>query len=378
MMSGVAYPLREGKPIVMTGQVNIVITPSPRVTSCNRWADKIVILEHGVLGHNMLQRSFIFAPAEVQGDHYQLGPKALCWYLQQRDTAALAPVHKETFGPTYDACQPGRGVPVEWFNSHQLRHILLHRVGMITTMAELATRTAYREVIVPGLCCFCRQPDTVRHAWDRLPSTHIVRHLLKGLCAWIQKTRYMDRQVERHIEKEMGGASYLVVWYMATTTEGFRQDNLSVATQDSMGVQFLKQLLDASMKLHRYRYEHCENYFRVQHLGLRAIKQWLHDHWENKNRGNKGGGEEEVEEPEGAKTAGIWTKPTGPWTKMRRTGTAASKTPCRPARRTHSWTRISTGARRPMFGLLHKSEPWPAILQLHRRQTLPGPSPRGP
>ena len=187
MMSGVAYPLREGKPIVMTGQVNIVITPSPRVTSCNRWADKIVILEHGVLGHNMLQRSFIFAPAEVQGDHYQLGPKALCWYLQQRDTAALAPVHKETFGPTYDACQPGRGVPVEWFNSHQLRHILLHRVGMITTMAELATRTAYREVIVPGLCCFCRQPDTVRHAWHPLPSTHIVRHLLKGLCAWMQK-----------------------------------------------------------------------------------------------------------------------------------------------------------------------------------------------
>ena len=55
-------------------------------------------------------------------------------------------------------------------------------------MAELARRTAYREVIVPGQCWFWGQPNTVRHAWDCLPSKHIVRHLLEGLCTWLLNT----------------------------------------------------------------------------------------------------------------------------------------------------------------------------------------------
>ena len=79
-------------------------------------------------------------------------------------------------------------MPVEWFNSHQQRPILLHRMGTVPTMAELARRTAYREVIVPGQCWFCGQPNTVRHAWDCLPSKHIVRHLLEGLCTWLLNT----------------------------------------------------------------------------------------------------------------------------------------------------------------------------------------------
>ena len=90
MMSGVAYQVHEGKPIVMTRPVNIVITPSHRLTGCNRCADKMVLLEHDVLGHNLLRRPFNLAPPEVQGDHYQLGPKVLGGHLQRRDTAALS------------------------------------------------------------------------------------------------------------------------------------------------------------------------------------------------------------------------------------------------------------------------------------------------
>ena len=108
----------------------------------------------------------------------------------------------------------------------------------------------------------------------------------------------MDREVEQHIVKEMWGASYIVVWCMATTTDGFRQDNLSVATQDSMGVQFLKQVVDASMRLHKYRYEHREVCFKEQYPNFHSIKLWLHDLRESKNRGQKGEEEEEEQEPE--------------------------------------------------------------------------------
>ena len=46
MMSGAVYQVHEGKPIVLTRPVNIVITPSHRFTSCNRCADRTVLLEH--------------------------------------------------------------------------------------------------------------------------------------------------------------------------------------------------------------------------------------------------------------------------------------------------------------------------------------------
>ena len=142
MMSGVAYQVHEGKPIVFTKPPKIVITPSHRFASCNRSADKAVLLKHNDLGHNLLRRPFNFAPLEVQGDHNQLGPKALGHYLQRRNTKALIALHKDHFGPSSDVWQTGRGVPVEWFTSHQQKHILLHRVGTVPTMAELAHRTA--------------------------------------------------------------------------------------------------------------------------------------------------------------------------------------------------------------------------------------------
>ena len=153
-------------------------------------------------------------------------------------------------------------------------------------------------MIVPGQCWFCGQPDTARHAWDCVPSRHTIRHLVEGLCTWLQNTWYMDRLVVRHVVKEMWGASYLIVWCMATTTDGFRQDGLSVATQDSIGVEFLKRVVDASMRLHKHRYTHREDSFRRKHPQLQTAKRWRHGLWECKNRGQKVGEEEGEREPE--------------------------------------------------------------------------------
>ena len=99
MMSRLAYQVHEGKHFVMTRPLNIVITPSHRFTSGNRGADKTVLQEHDLLGHNLLRRPFNFAPPEVQGDHYQLGPSVLGRYLQRKDTAALDALHEDNFGP---------------------------------------------------------------------------------------------------------------------------------------------------------------------------------------------------------------------------------------------------------------------------------------
>ena len=67
-----------------------MIIPSHRVISCNRSANKAILLKHNDLGHNLLRRPFNFAPPEVQGDHYQLGPQALGQYLQRKNIKALS------------------------------------------------------------------------------------------------------------------------------------------------------------------------------------------------------------------------------------------------------------------------------------------------
>ena len=96
-MSGIASQAHGGKPIVMTQPLNFVITPSHRFTSCNRLVDKTVLLPHTVLGHWLLRRHFHFAPPAVCGDQYQLGPKALGRYLQQRCTGALVELQRRNF-----------------------------------------------------------------------------------------------------------------------------------------------------------------------------------------------------------------------------------------------------------------------------------------
>ena len=90
----------------------------------------------------------------------------------------------------------------------------------------------------------------------------------------------------------------MIVWCMATNTDGFRRDGLRVATQDSIGVQFLKRVVDASMRLHKHRYTHREDSFRRKHPQLQTAKRWRHGLWECKNRGQKVGEEEGEREPE--------------------------------------------------------------------------------
>ena len=112
-----------------------------------------MLLEHDVLGH-------CFTPSEVQGDQFQLGPKALGRYLQGKCTADRVVWQKGNFGPSSTAWKTGRGISVEWFSPQQQRHTLLQRAGTIPTMMELARRRAYQDVTIPGTCLFCGQPDT--------------------------------------------------------------------------------------------------------------------------------------------------------------------------------------------------------------------------
>ena len=123
----------------------------------------------------------------------------------------------------------------------QQRHILLQRVGAVPTMTELKRRMSYREVTIPGVCWFRGQLDTRQHAWDCYATIHVAQFLRQGFSESIHKYWYCDRDTDRRVSKKTWGSDFLVVWAMATTTDGFKEDKLSVASQESMGLQFLRR-----------------------------------------------------------------------------------------------------------------------------------------
>ena len=167
-------------------------------------------------------------------------------------------------------------------------------------MRELERRMSYREVAIPGVCWFCGQPDTRRHAWDCYATIHVATFLWQGLREWIKIYWYCDRDTDRRIT---WGSDFLVVWAMATTTDGFKDDKLSVASKDSMGVQFLRQAVDASIRLHSYRYSHREVLFRKQYPQLATVWQWLHALLESRRRGDRLDDENPEAEQEDAASA---------------------------------------------------------------------------
>ena len=210
----------------MDRPLNIVITPSHRFASCNRLVDKTVLLRHTVPGRWLLRRHFHFAPPELQRDKYLLGPKALGRYLQRRCTAALVRWQKKNFLPPGEAWERGRGVPVEWFTPLQQKDILLQRCGPVPAMVELARRMSCRIVTIPDASWFCGCLDTRQHAWECMSTIDVARYLTNGPRGWVRQHSYSDRHTDKGAEKETWGGDFLVVWAMATSTDGVQKDKL--------------------------------------------------------------------------------------------------------------------------------------------------------
>ena len=81
------------------------------------------------------------------------------------------------------------------------------------------------------------------------------RSLPDGLVNWIEDHLYMGRPGIRHLEDEASDPACLVVWAMATKTQGFVSDEIGTADRESLGTQFLLQAVAASVRLWQIRFK---------------------------------------------------------------------------------------------------------------------------
>ena len=105
------------------------------------------------------------------------------------------------------------------------------------------------------LCPLCgRCPEDEFHAWR---CTKTVRHavrLMEELANWLEDHAYMGRPGARHLDDEIHDPLCLVVWAMATKTQGFISDKLGTADQNSPGTQFLLKAVAVSSRLWKIRF----------------------------------------------------------------------------------------------------------------------------
>ena len=70
--------------------------------------------------------------------------------------------------------------------------------------------------------------------------------LMEELANWLEKHVCMGRPGARHLDDEIRDPLCLVIWALATKTQGFKADKLSTADRNSLGTQFLLKAVDTS------------------------------------------------------------------------------------------------------------------------------------
>ena len=261
----------DGRDIPMNASINVVVTPSHRITNVNRFADQETKQVPKTRGDWILRRHFAFVPPEAFQDHHQLGPRELHAWGQHRvmthgvsDFGCLRTHSEARFG---DSWRPGRGIPLAWVPGHHQRHVLHQRVAGLPTMVEFDRRLGYQNnANFNSLCPLCgRAHEDEFHAWQCTRTIRDIVRLQDELVNWLEDHRYMGSTGDRHLEDEVFDPTCLVIWATATKTQGFLSDKMGTADRDSLGTQFLLKAVAASARLWQIRFKLRDKEIRRQH-----------------------------------------------------------------------------------------------------------------
>ena len=110
-----------------------------------------------------------FSPLTYR-EQCRLSPTTLRDWLQDQASVPARVGYEARWGANYAL---GSGLPLEWFDGDQQRHISAHRMDNIPTMFVLAHRSSHRNTVLDTTCLLCRaQPETAPHLWACSAQSH--------------------------------------------------------------------------------------------------------------------------------------------------------------------------------------------------------------
>jgi hypothetical protein len=272
-----------------TAAINILVTPSHWITSVNVRADRATGDIPSTDLSRALRRHFAFAPAGKYLDHYQMVPKVLLGWLRERASEASEIYNQDAYG---EAWKSGRGLRMDWLVARQQRHAQQHRMHTLPTMEVMARRAAhYRQTVSPE-CMLCGAAvETVGHGWTCRATEWVARANRQRLVDWLDRHVYRGREGPKSLKEAVYDPKAQEIWASGTATAEMKQDHLSIAARGSMGTQFLREAIQASMDLWSHRFKQREAALRAHHGSDMTLKKWI-QHLKQQGRREVENGEE--------------------------------------------------------------------------------------
>ena len=152
-----------GRRLFPASAINMVTTPSHWIMDLNVCVDAVTQEPPEVDLTWLLRRPFSVLPPVTYRDQCQLSPTALSDWLQDQASIPARVGYGARWGVN---CTSGSGLPLNWFDSDQQRHIMAHRMDNVPAMIVLAHRSSHRNTVLDTMCLVCgAQPETAPHLW---------------------------------------------------------------------------------------------------------------------------------------------------------------------------------------------------------------------
>ena len=150
-------------------------------------------------------------------------------------------------GPLGGKFHAGGGLPLDWFDHDQQRHITAHRMDNVPTMAVLAHRSSHRDTVLDTTCLLCwAQPETAPHLWVGSAQPHEWGPARRRLAAWLDQKVGPRAAPVRH---QLWESAVLEQWAAALRTPSMQLAHLECTGPHALGTEFLRHVIEESIRV---------------------------------------------------------------------------------------------------------------------------------
>ena len=248
--------------------INVVATPSHWITDLNVRVDAATHEPPEVDLTWLLRRPYSFLPPVPYRDQCQLSPTALSDWLQDRAAIPAQAGYEARWGVNY---MPGGGLPLDWFDKDQQRHITAHRVDNIPTMTILAHRSSRRNTVLDTTCLLCgAQPETAPHLWACSAQAHEWGPARRRLAEWLDRKMGGRAAPVRH---QLWEPAVLEQWAAALRTPSMQRAHLECTGPHTLGTEFIRHVVEGSIRVW-YAHAKARATLLKARLGLGSTMAW--------------------------------------------------------------------------------------------------------
>ena len=163
------------------------------------------------------------------------------------------------------------GLPLDWFDHDQQRHIMVHRMDIIPTMTVLAHRSSHPDTVLDATCLLCgAQPETAPHLWACSAQSHEWGTARRRLATWLDQKVGTGAAPVRH---QLWEPAVLEQWAATLRTPWMQRAHLEYTGPHALGTEFLCHAIEESIRVWYAHAKACATLLKAR-LGPGSTMAW--------------------------------------------------------------------------------------------------------